>query len=289
MPPLPMPVLVGVPRSGTTLLRLMLDAHSQLAIPPETGFLALADAWTATPPSPAQFVHAVTGFPEGMPAWPDFALSADDFARAVGALPTFTVAEGFRAFYRLYAARWNKPRWGDKTPLYAGRIDAIARLLPEARIVHVIRDGRDVALSLARQWFSPGPDLETQARYWRDIVTHTRHLGRHVPHYLEVRYEALIVNTEEVLREICDFIELPYEPSMRHDPKRAAARLGEHGARHDEAGRLVLSHEARARQQASTAGPINPSKAGAWRAHFTPEQAQVFDLVAGDVLRDLGY
>jgi len=284
-----MPVLVGVPRSGTTLLRLMLDAHSQLAIPPETGFLALADAWTETPPSPAEFVRAVTGFPEGAPVWPDFALSADDFARAVGALDPFTVADGFRAFYRLYAARWNKPRWGDKTPGYAGRIDAIARLVPEARIVHVIRDGRDVALSLGRQWFSPGPDLDTQARYWRDIVTHTRRLGRDVPHYLEVRYEALIAGEAEVLREICDFIELPYEPAMQHDPDRAAGRLREHGARHDESGRLVLSRDARARQQATTAGPIDPSKVGAWRTYFTAEDAKTFELAAGDVLRDLGY
>jgi hypothetical protein len=72
-----------------------------------------------------------------------------------------------------------------------------------------------------------------------------------------------------VLREICDFIELPYEPAMQHDPARAAGRLREHGARHDESGRLVLSRDARARQQATTAGPIDPSKVGAWRTYFT--------------------
>src|SRR3990167_7570563 len=141
-PPLPMPVIVGAPRSGTTLLRLMLDAHPDLAIPPETGFVVAASALDAsTSDLRARFLDTVTAFPPQAPNWEDFGLAREALAEAVQALEPFTVADGLRAFYRLYAQRLGKPRWGEKTPDYSLHIDAIAALLPEARFVHLILAG----------------------------------------------------------------------------------------------------------------------------------------------------
>ena len=144
--PAPMPVIVGAPRSGTTLLRLMLDAHPDLAIPPETGFFSALPAPDGRSECTADwFMDFITTFPPSAPAWADFGVSADTLRECVEALHPLTLADGFRCFYRLYAERHSKPRWGDKTPTHALRIAAIARLLPEARITHVIRDGRDAA------------------------------------------------------------------------------------------------------------------------------------------------
>ena len=72
------------------------------------------------------------------------------------AIEPFSIAAGTRAFYQLYADRFEESRWGDKTPTYGLHLAAIARVLPEARIIHFIRNGRVVALSLRQTWFLPG-------------------------------------------------------------------------------------------------------------------------------------
>lgn len=70
-----MPVIVGAPRSGTTLLRLMLYAHPGLAVPPETGFLALCGrGLESSETSPERFVDTTSDFPPDAPTWPDFGI-----------------------------------------------------------------------------------------------------------------------------------------------------------------------------------------------------------------------
>src|SRR4029077_15574034 len=105
----PMPIVVGAPRSGTTLLRLMLDAHPDMAIPPETGFLALAAAPSVMGLADRHgFLSAVTGYPPGAPGWHDFGIPAERFRAELNRIEPFDIAEGFRAFYRLYADRMRK-------------------------------------------------------------------------------------------------------------------------------------------------------------------------------------
>src|SRR5687767_5630613 len=98
----PMPIIVGAPRSGTTLLRFMLDAHPEIAIPPETGFLIVGPTLKGKGDKLRQrFFHAVTNYPESSPAWPDFEISAEEFRSALEEIVPFDISEGFRAFYRL--------------------------------------------------------------------------------------------------------------------------------------------------------------------------------------------
>ena len=112
----PMPVVVGVGRSGTTLLRLMLDAHPDLCLPGETGFLLpVFDAVRhGEQVDAARFADLVTSFQ----TWPDLGTDADTFTAALQRLDPFSVTAGTREFYRLYAAARGKSRWGDKTPVY---------------------------------------------------------------------------------------------------------------------------------------------------------------------------
>src|SRR5438132_939957 len=110
---IPMPIIVGAPRSGTTLLRFMLDAHPEVAIPPETGFLTIGGDFAAQDDELREaFFGAVTRYPSDMPAWEDFGIPGEVFRAALSGIEPFTVVEGYRAFYRLYAARFGKPRGG---------------------------------------------------------------------------------------------------------------------------------------------------------------------------------
>lgn len=285
-----MPFVVGSPRSGTTLLRFMLDAHPQLAIPPETGFLRLAGELAGEGEELRQrFFAALVAFPASAPAWEDFGIPAAAFRARLEALEPFSVAEGLRLFYRMYAERFGKPRWGDKTPLHCREMPLLERLLPEARFVHLVRDGRDASLSLRRTWFSPGDDIETLAHYWRENVAAAREGGAAVRRFLEVRYEDLVAAPERVLRDVCAFLDLRFCGEMLRYPERTPARLAEHRARYRSDGSLLVSREERLRQQASTLEAPMTSRAGVWRREMKPEEARRFEQIAGDLLVAYGY
>lgn len=282
----PMPIIVGSPRSGTTLLRFMLDSHPKLAIPPETGFLCVGPTLRGSDNELREdFFSAIVNFPVEAPNWPDFEIPEELFRLTLSRIIPFNIAEAYRSFYRLYAARFGKPRWGDKTPLYCKSLDAIRKVLPEARFIHIIRDGRDAALSLRKMRFSPGPEIETQAAYWRECVLAARRAGVDHPDYFEVRYEDLILNTRKTLNQICTFIDLEYDDAMLRYYTRTPVRLKEHKGR---SAPLLTQHQ-RILQQQRTTQPPDPACVFAWKSAMSLEERERFQIVAGDLLSDLGY
>lgn len=286
----PMPVIVGSPRSGTTLLRFMLDAHPELAIPPETGFLMLGSPLRGRGDNLRKtFFRALIHHPEPFPVWPDFEIPEEAFWAALTEINPFTVPDGYRAFYRLYAARFGKPRWGDKTPLYCLDLNTIRRVLPETRFIHIIRDGRDAALSLRRMWFSPGWEIETQAAYWRKCVLAARRAGVGRPDYMEVRYEDLILSTRETLDRICAHTGLRFDDAMLSYYTRTPERLREHKGRSRPDGTPFLTQQQRFGQQKRTTESPDPACVFAWKGAMSAEERRRFQSVAGDLLTDLGY
>ena len=134
----PPPLLVlGVRRSGTTLLRVMLDRHPDLAVPDESYFIPqLADR------QPAQIdVDAFIDDLRRLPTIRDWAVPLDEVRARLR--PGMPLGQAIGAVYETYAARHGKSRWGDKTPMYMQRLPLLERLFPDARYVHLIRDGRD--------------------------------------------------------------------------------------------------------------------------------------------------
>ena len=267
----------------------MLDAHSELAIPPETGFLTVGEKLTGKGDKlRKKFFDAIVNYGAPASSWPDFEIPKEAFWNALTQITPFDIAEGYRAFYRLYADRCGKPRWGDKTPIYCRHLDAIRRVLPEARFVHIIRDGRDAALSLRRMWFSPGWEIETQASYWRDCVLAARRAGLGRDDYMEVRYEELVMNTRETLQRVCAHLALTYEDAMLSYYKQVPERLKEHKGRVLPDGR-VFTQEQRIEQQQRTMNPPDPACVFGWKQSMEPDERRRFQLVAGDLLEELGY
>jgi hypothetical protein len=266
-PPL---IILGVGRSGTTLLRVMLDRNSELAIPYETFFVP-------------QLAHRHGGRPD-----------LDEFVDDLGRLRTLydwgirpedvrprlqegmTTSEAIAAIFETYAERQGKPRWGDKTPLYMQQLPLLERLFPDALWVHLVRDGRDAALSFlelpegfsGKTWAQPRTVAQFAAR-WRTEILAARRLGRHAgSRYLELRYEDLVAEPERELRRICEHGSLPWEGDMLdHTRVSDAANMPEHR---------------------NLAQPPTPGLRD-WRSQMSRDDALGFEQVAGDVLRSAGY
>jgi hypothetical protein len=160
--------------------------------------------------------------------------------------------------------------------MYMQNLRLLDRLFPDARFVHLIRDGRDAALSflamprgiVTETWMHPRTAADFACQ-WGTEVAAARRLGRRARgRYLEVRYEDLVADVEGVLRRICGFAGLEYEPSMA-----------------DYAGNVDVS--AKPHQQRLMQPPTTGVRD--WRTQMARSDVQAFEDVAGDLLRDLGY
>ena len=266
-PPL---IILGVSRSGTTLLRVMLDRNSQLAIPDESFFVPLLADRHLRRVGAAEFLDDV----RRLKTVEEWGVPLDKLrARLRDDTP---IAEAIAAIYDVYAEEQGKQRWGDKTPMYMRHLLLLRRIFPSAQYVHLIRDGRDAAGSFLSMpegiafetWGHPRSPAAFAA-LWRSEVSRARRFGRRlgVHRYLEVRYENLVAEPESVLQRICTFTGLPYEQAML-----------EYGG--------SVSEE-RAHQQ-SLKRAVTPGLRD-WRSQMSPRDVGTFEAVAGDLLSDLGY
>jgi hypothetical protein len=184
-----------------------------------------------------------------------------------------TQVEFIEHFSTLCLVRSGKSVWADKTPENVRRFDVIRSWFPQARFIHVIRDGRDVVCSLRQaQWMklekiTGGADrsspeaVEACIRYWIERVTVGRRLRRD-PRYLEVRYEDLVEHTEPVLRRILAFLNVDWDSRvLAHDPSSADP----------------------------AAGPVYESAVGRWRTDLSSTEADIVKRYAGLLLMDLRY
>ena len=282
----PVPFVVGMNRSGTTLLRMMLDAHPDLTIPPETHFVPdLIKAAREDDATPESALEAMKSARE----WGDFGFSDEEMLGRLRALPEIKPGPAVRTFYAAYTEEQGKPRWGEKTPTYVQKMKLIQRAIPEARFVHVIRDGRDVALSVLDRTVR---DLTAGvvAKRWQKKITKARGDSPQLHHYIEIRYEDLILDTEPVLRSVCEFIELPWDDGLLSYHERSAERLQEMARALPAEGRAKeLSVERRMKTHEMTTKPPSADRVARWRTQMSPEQRQEFEDVAGDLLAQLGY
>jgi hypothetical protein len=218
--------VVGAGRSGTTLLRLILTGHSRLHIPPETWFLRpLVQDFPLTEALTQPQVEGAIETMVRHERWPDMDLAADELRRRAGALRWPRLVDLIDLVYRHLREASGKPRLGDKTPHYFAIVPQLAALYPSAKFIHLIRDGRDVAIS----WIDAGwqryyeSGFEWPAAMARLRVDRAAYPGR----VLEVRYEDLVRQPAEVTPRICAFLGEAFEPAMldwRHRIDLVAAR-----------------------------------------------------------------
>lgn len=246
------------------MLRLILD-RGDVAVPSESMFLIdvgdrkpAADVLRETWNHPRLRSWNLPGEPPAIPA----GLSREDAYR-------FAVSAPFVA----YAQREGKLRWGDKTPAYIGHIDRLAAIWPDARFVVLVRDGRDVALSVMKVPFGAN-NVWAAARSWASAIRAGREAARRYPgRVLTVRYEDLVAHPAEEVPKVCAFLALEYSPDMLAIEETDRAKVVE-----DQAEWFT-----------NLWAGITTDAVDKWRTEMTPHQQQVFESVAGDELRELGY
>ena len=270
--------IAGCPRSGTTLLQRMLDHHPLLAVANDTHFIP----------------KAVKGVREGsdLPLTSDlvgrvrsyhrfFRLGLSEAVVCKAAEGARTYGEFVSALYSEYARLHNKELAGEKTPDYVRCLPFLHALFPWVKTVHIIRDGRDVALS-ALQWAreNKGPGklqlwreepVAVCALWWQWQVmsgcTSGAELGPE--RYHEVKYESLVKDPDETLRTVMAFLELPFALEML--------------AFHEGKVRNSIGLSAKKAWLPPTAGLRD------WRSQMPDSHLELFESIAGDLLSALGY
>jgi hypothetical protein len=208
--------VVGSDRSGTTMLMMMLDAHPELGVSRESWFLIdLMDALPLHGPLNQTQIHRAFDIISQHPRWQRWGIADDILAACLDNLVTPDLAQLIEAVFHLDLERGQKSRWGDKTPAYVHEIERIHSMFPQAQFIHIIRDARDVCISLRNVGWH-GPSLRHMASYWRDEVFTGMNVGRILDSdvYLEVPYEKLVTDTEATLKEICSFLNEPYDEGI---------------------------------------------------------------------------
>ncbi|MGH8824259.1 MAG: sulfotransferase family protein [Jiangellaceae bacterium] len=271
------PFFVGSGRSGTTLVRAVFDSHPDLAIPDEVSFViryarphyAFRYGW------PRRFdAAACTDLILANTAFRRWGLPRAEVVATLSEPPARDFPDAVRRLYALWASSRGKARYGDKTPMHVLHITRLARMFPEARFVHVIRDGRDVAMSYVDVTWGPST-IDDAAVEWRRRVSAGRRAGRRLgpDRYREIRYEHLVEDPERVVREVCGFIELPWDESLLRYHERAGEVIS--------ATRFPDAHQ-RLRL------PPTPGLRD-WRREMDPGDVSRFEAIAGPLLEELGY
>ena len=271
----------GCPRSGTTLLQRMLHHHPLLAVGNDSHFIPRCITDRASPersPLTPEMVQCVRTYPRFR------RLGLSDSAVDRAAEQSSTYVEFVSHVYTEFGNAHGKRLAGEKTPDYIRHVPLLDALFPWTRFLHVIRDGRDVALS-ARSWATRrdrrlGParfelwDEEPTAAlalWWSRFVVKGRKHGAQVSggRYLEVRFEALAAEPRQTLEGILTFLGLPF------------------------AEEALLYHRGRSRPKAGRSAkkawlPPTPGLRD-WRTQMPSRDVELFEALAGDLLEELGY
>jgi len=266
--------IIGVHRSGTTLLRYMLNSHPRIYIPPESDFIPRffqrQPAAALSQAQIAKILHVIFGEYRFVKEWQGSPPQAQDFPDQGTAPSSF-----LNTLYTLYSQQNQAQRWGDKTPIYSSYVGLLNVLFPDAQFIHLMRDGRDVALSMIDKWGRKDLhiDIYFAARNWVRRTNQARQAGSKLgsSRYCELKYEDLVADPQKALAPLCEFLGETYVPEMAQPHQLGQQRI-EPGSFHD-----AVRH------------PPTTQRVARWQSEMSLADQRLFQHVAGKLLQELGY
>ncbi len=273
--------LVGSPRSGTTMLKRMVNAHPLLAITRETHWIPRFYEKQKGVTAEGHVTEKLVDLLFEHHRFDQMKIKRRTLLKIVREQSDLTYASLVGQIFDHYGRRKNKPLVGDKTPTYVRKLPILHQLWPAARFVHLIRDGRDVWLSM-RQWRMAAKSagkfpswnvdpLITTALWWKALVGMGRRDGREIGNsqYCEFKYEQLVAQPDIECRKLAHFLDLPHVEAME--------RYYEGRSQPD--------------AQLSTNAAWLPPTPGRrdWRTQLKDKDIEKFEAAAGDLLENLGY
>ncbi len=271
--------VVGGPRSGTTLLSAMLAAHSAFDCGPETHFFSrwvrLARSEQERILDPADWPERATAYVASLslgkqPVYPMYGLTFEE-VRAWLAIRPPSLAAMLESLTEQRAVRSGAPRWVEKTPRHLAYPELITGTWPRARIVRIVRDPRDAAVSLTKVPFGT-PSLLTNLSELARMNEAAADFYREPNVALTVRYEDLVATPESELGRICEFVGVDYEPAMLEDRSSATG--------------VAAAHEW---WKGDATGPLDRSRSGRWAEEMPPDVQHYVALNLGPLLTEHGY
>jgi len=281
--------IIGNPRSGTTLLRLMLSSHKNIVIAPESGF----SVWfypTYKDWNPKQVSRKDDLIDKILKSrkFDTWGISELDVVKEINYKNPQNYVEFVSCIYELYAKKMKKEfkRWGDKNGFYVKCPETIKELFQDAVLIHIVRDGRDIACSY-RELMKRNiqslykPNLNTSifdiANEWRNNLLHVSKVFNDInsSDYMTVRYEDLVLNTESSLRKICFFLGEVYDENMNNF-------YVENQVKSLEPVEFIQWKE-------KTLLPIQEKNVGKYKNCLSNKEKLEFESIAGDVLSMFNY
>ncbi|MBB6350532.1 sulfotransferase family protein [Nonomuraea muscovyensis] len=268
--------VVGCPRSGTTMLQLMLHSHPRIAVPPETRFLipAYMRRRTFGDMRLAQRRRALAEWVAGdrTTKFKELKIDQDDYVRQAVEGPG-SLGSVLGTTFRMYADRFDKARWGDKRPSYVKQVDYLLRMFPDAQFIHLIRDGRDCVSSLKEMpWYTHNSFHAVST--WAEAIDAGVRLRKTMPEdsYYELRYEDLTDDPSTELKKLCLFLEEDFDPAMVSPREAAAVAVPPHKVWHS-----------------NTHGDVTRSRVGSWANRLDAWEISLCEQVLGERLEANGY
>jgi hypothetical protein len=261
--------IVGSPRSGTTLLRNILNRHPRIGICGETQFLHYVYARRRAFGDLSDLRNRRRVIEEYLALRRLKRFIIDPGVLAERLMREATSYQGlFTGVIKYYAESQGKQRCGEKTPRHALFSETLCEWYPGGTLIHMIRDPRDVVASLQRMPWAADSVVQNAWRWLRHNLTVQR--CSHLPQYLPVRYEALVTQPEQEVARICARLGEEYLPSLLESQGQAAFPA-------------PVPWSRRAQE------PITTERLGNWREELTARQVSQVEWVVGRHMETLGY
>lgn len=269
--------IIGRERSGTTLLQLMLDLHSQIIIPTESPFITYLYARYGK----MRFIddHILEDFIDDLYKEPYFTMwnvSRERLKSSLLSCPERSFSKLCQAVIRSSCSADNKSEvllTGDKNPVHSLHIPLLRKLYPDARFIYMTRDPRGQVMSMMNVNFER-KDIVSLSYRWNYVnTTILRDLAG--ADYIHVRHEDLVVDTKEQLNRICWFLGVSYETSMLETHQYAKELIGRNLL-------LEAHHQSLLKQR-------DGSIIHKWKGAITDQQRNTIDQYTARLASRLGY